>query len=197
MQADSVEIAAIEVWCETCYIRGIASASLKTSGDLIEAVGDTVDKVVDEIGDTIDEIAQYVGDVIETAKDEIFDGNFDVDSWNVPPLNISFDVNVPPMPEYVLEFGFDELEVYAGFQTVISAGVTYQINLWRSGPKALAEELKWEIDSSIDIDVGLSVDLIISVDQEVSISNGFHLKLEDGVQFKIALFSKEVSDVTL
>lgn len=186
----------IQVWCETCYVRGVASASLHAEGNLLNSLGDAVEKVSDQTGDAVEKIADYVGDVIEEAAEEIFDGNFDTSTWDMPVFNVSLDIDLEPLPDYILRFGFEELDVYVGLETVIASGVSYEFNIWRNGPKFSTKKLGWDI-GAVTLDVGLSVDLIINVDQEVTISNGFHLNLEDGVQFQIALFSKEVSKVAL
>jgi hypothetical protein len=77
-------------------------------------------------------------------------------------------------------------------ETVLSGGLTYSLNLYTSNsPIGVA------ISDEIMAGVFFTIDLILSTEAEIDIHSGFHIKLDDGVAFDIALFSQNVSDTTL
>jgi hypothetical protein len=55
------------------------------------------------------------------------------------------------------------------------------------------------ISTGQDLEVGsvFTVDVILSVEAEITISSGFHIKLNDGVAINIPLLGQSISRVTL
>jgi hypothetical protein len=99
---------------------------------------------------------------------------------------------MPEIPETRLSFQFDDLDLYVLLDTVISGGLTYNLNLFTSdSPIGVA------ISDEVQAGVFFTIDLILSTEAEIDISSGFHIKLDDGVSFDIALFGQNVSDTTL
>lgn len=111
----------------------------------------------------------------------------------LPPVpNLGFQIDIPDIPEAILSFQFDDLELYVQLNTVFSGDVTYNLNLYTS-----KTPIGLSIGDEVTAGVVFTVDLILSAGAEVDISSGFHIKLDDGVAFDIALFGQNVTDTTL
>lgn len=94
------------------------------------------------------------------------------------------------MPEAVLEFQFDNTELYVDLSTTFSAGLTYSLKLFM-------QSLGVDLDPDLFLGFVFSIDLILSLENELTINHGFHIKLDDDVLLRIALFSKEATDMKL
>ncbi|KAK1538934.1 uncharacterized protein CCOS01_00248 [Colletotrichum costaricense] len=179
--------AGIEVVCTKCYIKGKASAHLTIDGTF------NATKVATDIGnefeETFDNITTYAKNYVSGVVDNLSDG-LDANDFDFPPLNITFDLDVPSFPEAGLGFGFEDLEIYMQLDTTLSAGLSYTLNLYTS-----TTPLGSKIGDDLLLGVVFSIDLILSVESELQMSSGFHLRMDDEVGFDIALFSKNVSSV--
>jgi hypothetical protein len=112
----------------------------------------------------------------------------------LPTIPFAFDLEVPEIPETHLEIRFDDTELYFELRTVLSVGATYEINLFSSNtPVGIS------IGPTLRLGVIVALDLILSVEtvDALDITTGFHIKLEDGMVFDIALFSDKVSNMML
>lgn len=116
----------------------------------------------------------------------------DSEDFDLPPIDFNFEVDLPEIPECRLEFQFDGLELYMLIDTVLSSSATYTLNLYTSNTP-----IGFAVGNDLQIGVTLSIDLILSADGEIDISTGFHIKLDDGVAINIAMFSKDVSSMTM
>lgn len=156
-----------------------------------QAIQNFTGEVHDEILNTTNQVIDYIEDYFPTVIHN-FDDGIDLDDFDFPPINISFNVAIPDIPECHLKFQFDDLELYMLIDTVLSAGATYNLNLYSSNTPL-------GISASDDLFIGVifSVDLILSADAEIDISSGIHIKLDDGVGLDMALFGKNVSSITL
>ncbi|TQN67423.1 hypothetical protein CSHISOI_08009, partial [Colletotrichum shisoi] len=119
-----------------------------------------------EFEETFDNITKYAKDYVSGVAKKLADG-LDADDFDFPPLNVTFDLD-----------------------TTISAGLTYTLNLYTS-----TTPLGSRIGNDLLLGVVFAVDLILSAESEVQMSSGFHIRMDDGVGFDIALFSKNVSSV--
>ncbi|KAF5687843.1 hypothetical protein FDENT_5133 [Fusarium denticulatum] len=185
--------ASIEITCATCYIKGTATTEFiyDRHFNVSRAFNDFTSQVRREIDDLADETADYIEKYIDTVADNLDDG-FDLDDFDLPPLDYNLNVNVPEIPEFRLQFQFDGLEVYMLIDTVLSAGATYTLNLYTSTTPA-----GFTVRDNLEIGVIFAIDLILSVEGEINISSGFHLRLDDGVLFDIGIFSKNISNLTI
>ncbi|KAJ0307334.1 hypothetical protein COL516b_003947 [Colletotrichum fioriniae] len=179
--------AGIEIVCTKCYIKGKASAHLTIDGTF-NATKVATD-IGNEFGETFDNITTYAKNYVSGVVDNLSDG-LDADDFDFPPLNITFDLDVPSFPEASLGFGFEDLEIYMQLDTALSAGLSYTLNLYTS-----TTPLGSKIGDDLLLGVVFSIDLILSVESELQMSSGFHLRMDDEVGFDIALFSKNVSSV--
>ncbi|KAI8963463.1 hypothetical protein F5Y11DRAFT_365057 [Daldinia sp. FL1419] len=182
----------VDITCTTCYIKGNATAEFSIDGDFnaTQALGNFTSEVGDEILNTTSQVIDYIEDYIPTVFHNLKDG-FDLDDFDFPPINISFNVDVPDIPECRLQFKFDDLELYMLIDTVLTAGATYNLNLYSS-----KTPIGISANNDLFIGVVFSVDLILSADMEIDISSGIHIKLEDGVGLDMALFGQNVSSIT-
>ncbi|PNP78493.1 hypothetical protein FNYG_08123 [Fusarium nygamai] len=185
--------ASIEITCTTCYIKGTATTEFiyDREFNVSRAFSNFTRQVRREIHSLADETADYIEKYIDTVADNLDDG-FDMDDFDLPPLDYNLNVDIPEIPEFRLQFQFDGLEVYMLIDTVLSAGATYTLNLYTSTTPA-----GFAVRDNLEIGVIFTIDLILSVEGEINISSGFHLKLDDGVLFDIAIFSKEISNLTI
>ncbi|KAK2042006.1 hypothetical protein LZ31DRAFT_624722 [Colletotrichum somersetense] len=177
----------ISIVCARCYIKGEAVAHLTIDGtfNASQALGE----VGGELAETFDNITTYARDYVSGVAAKLADG-LDADDFDFPPLNVTFDVDVPDFPEARLGFGFDDLELYVRLDTTLSAGLSYSLNLYTS-----TTPLGARVGDALHLGVVFAVDLILSAESEVRMSSGFHIRMDDRVGFDIALFSKNVSSV--
>jgi len=119
-------------------------------------------------------------------------GDFDFDDLDLPPLNIDFNINVPSIPEIVLQLQFDGLELYVELDTTFSGELTYNLNLYTS-----ETPIGFSIGDDLFLGVVVDVDLILSADANITISSGFHILLDDGAQLEIPLFSNSSADIRM
>lgn len=114
--------------------------------------------------------------------------------WNdfeLPTFNQDIDFDIPEIPGCNLTFKFDGFELYMNMNTILGAGVTYELPLFRSiGP------LGFHITDDLELGVFFTIDLILTAEGELDINNGFHIKLDDGFGIDITLFADNISDVT-
>ncbi|KAI8947549.1 hypothetical protein F4801DRAFT_498796 [Xylaria longipes] len=183
--------AAVEVTCVTCYVKGLVTAELGFASDF--NIAQAIKNFTEDVGEEIENVTKTAFNYLE---DEVLGGwanltdhaNFsDID---FPPLNISFNVDVPDIPECRLHFQFDDLELYMLLDTVISAGMTYTLNLYSSNTP-----IGFSIDSETFVGVIVSIDLILGVDADIDISSGLHIKVDDGMALDLSLFSQNISNV--
>lgn len=185
--------ASVDVICTTCYIKGVATAEFSVDGDFnaTQAIQNFTGEVHDEILNVTDTAIHGIEGYFSSVADNLEDG-IDLDDFDFPPINFTFNVDMPDIPECHLKFQFDDLELYMLIDTVLSGGATYNLNLYSSNTPI-------GISASNELFIGVifSVDLILSVEAEIDISSGIHLKLEDGVGLDMALFGQNVSSITL
>ncbi|KAM5383706.1 hypothetical protein ACJZ2D_001695 [Fusarium nematophilum] len=184
--------AGIEITCTTCYIKGIAKTRFIHDPDF--NVTDTFDNFIEEVGEEFRSLATEAVDYVEEYIDSVRDNTEDVmdlDDFDLPPPDFAFDIDLPEIPDFRLQFEFDDLEVYMLIDTVLSAGATYTLNLYTS-----STAIGFVVSDDIELGVIFTIDLILSVEGEIDVSSGFHLKLDDGVAIDIALFSEHVSSIT-
>ncbi|EWZ84317.1 hypothetical protein FOCG_11741 [Fusarium oxysporum f. sp. radicis-lycopersici 26381] len=192
-QGNSSVSASIEITCATCYIKGTATTEFiyDREFNVSRAFSNFTNQVRRGIDSLADETADYIEKYIDTVADNLEDG-FDMDDFDLPPLDYNLNIDIPEIPEFRLQFQFDGLEVYMLIDTVLSAGATYTLNLYTSTTPA-----GFAVRDNLEVGVIFAIDLILSVDGEINISSGFHLRLDDGVLFDIAIFSKEISNLTI
>ncbi|EWG47592.1 hypothetical protein FVEG_07659 [Fusarium verticillioides 7600] len=192
-QGNASVSASIEISCATCYIKGTATTEFiyDREFNVSRAFSNFTSQVRREIDNLADETADYIENYIDTVADNLDDG-FDLDDFDLPPLDYNLNVDIPEIPEFRLQFQFDGLEVYMLIDTVLSAGATYTLNLYTSTTPA-----GFAVRDNLELGVIFAIDLILSVEGEINISSGFHLRLDDGVLFDIAIFSKRISNLTI
>lgn len=183
----------VEITCTTCYVKRTANAKFTVAGDFnsSQALHNFTEDVKTEIEDLGAAAVDYIETYINRVAANLSDG-IDLDDFNLSPIDLDFDINLPEIPECQLQFRFDGLELYMLIDTVLSAGATYTLNLYTSNTP-----IGFAVGEYLEIGVIFSIDLILSVDGEIDISTGFHIKLEDGVTLDISMFSKDVSSVEL
>ncbi|KAI0905301.1 hypothetical protein F4823DRAFT_145066 [Ustulina deusta] len=184
--------AGIEVTCTTCYVKGLVTAELGFDSDfnIAQAITNFTKDVGEEIRNVTDAAITYLDNEIPGLLANLTD-DLDFSDISFPPLNISFNIDVPDIPECRLRFQFDDLELYMLIDTVLSAGTTYTLNLYSTNtPIGLS------VDSETFVGVIVSIDLILGVDADIDISSGLHIQVKDGMALDLSLFSQNISSVT-
>ncbi|KAJ4309544.1 hypothetical protein N0V84_011448 [Fusarium piperis] len=105
-------------------------------------------------------------------------------------MDVDFNIDLPEIPEFRLQFQFDGLEMYMLIDTVLSAGATYTLNLYTS-----TTPVGFAVSDNLEVGVIFTIDLILSVEGEINISSGFHLRLDDGVVFELGIFSDKIASI--
>lgn len=152
----------------------------------IGSISNNVQNLTESVGDYL---VNYTSGVLANVQDGV-----DASDFALPTFPFAFDLNVPEMPETHLKIQFDNLELYLELNTVISYGVTYEINLFSStSPYGV------RVGTVLQLGIVAAVDLILTIEStdSIDISTGFHIKLEDGIVFDLALFGDKVSDMAL
>ncbi|OTA92445.1 hypothetical protein M434DRAFT_12375 [Hypoxylon sp. CO27-5] len=182
----------IDITCTTCYIKGNATAQFSVDGgfNATQAIQNFTGQVKNEISNITDEVIDSIENYFPTVLHNLEDG-IDLDDFDFPPINATFDVDFPDIPECRLQFSFDGLELYMLLDTVLSAGATYNLNLYSSNTP-----IGVSASNELFLGVIFSVDLILSAEAQIDISSGIHIKLEDGVGLDMALFGRNVSSIT-
>lgn len=182
----------IEVTCTTCYVRGLATAQLTIDNDF--DMEDTYNTTATSVQNNIEQLASNITSYLDNYTDSVMTNLTDGIDWsdfNLPTFPYEFDLAIPPMPACHLQFQFDGLEMYMAVETVLSAGATYELNLYSS-----TTFLGLAVDP-VQFGLVLQVDLILAIDGEIDISSGIHIKLDDGVTMNIDLFGSSVNELVV
>lgn len=180
----------LEIFCNTCYIKGIAHAELIIGGtlDVSEAFLNLTDQFSDAIEQITDVVTEFGEDVWAEVTEFAQTRDFDM-----PPLEVDLEgLDVPVMPDVTLRFGFDELDLLIDIDVTLSASTEYKLNLYTSqGP------FGFKIADDLLVGVVFSVDLILSANTAVTLGTGFHLQLDDGFAIELAMFADEVANLQM
>jgi hypothetical protein len=169
----------IGIVCSTCYVKGTATGDLTLTGDF------NLHKVIDGVEGDVKNVAKEAVDQLE---DYIEDMNF----HSLPTLNLSLNLDdLTALPDAQVHFEFDDLELYLGLDIQLSSQSTYTYPLFRS-----ETEVGFSVPG-LEVGAVFGVDLVLIADSEVDIGTGIHIKLDDGVGFDLAMFSSNVSDMTM
>jgi hypothetical protein len=161
--------------------------------NVTEAVDATVSSIGSNVRNLTDSVEDYLTNYTSGVLSHVQDG-VNASDFALPTFPFAFDLTIPELPETHIKIQFDELELYLELSTVISYGVTYEINLFSStSPYGV------RFGYVLHLGIVAAVDLILSIEStdKVDISTGFHIKLEDGIMFDLALFSDKMSDMVL
>jgi len=151
-------------------------ASLTVKGDIGNTISNYTAEIKNEVNNITEAVFDVVGDTVGTVVDliadvftgDVFEPDYDLE---FPTLaNISFDLDLKPLPGVSVKFEFqDDFELYMLLNTKLGAGATYTLNLYASkSPVGIA------IGSDITAGVVVVIDLILDVTTAVEISSGFH-----------------------
>lgn len=182
----------VEVTCNTCYIKGEAKAQLRIDGEFnaTQALDQTITKFKGRIDNFTETADQYLEDYVDGVVKKLGDG-IDASDFELPTFPYNFDIDVPAIPEALLRFQFDGLELYMQVDTTLNLGATYTISLYRSNTP-----LGLSLTKDLEVGVIFTIELIFSVESEITIGSGFHIQLNDGIAIEIPMFSNNVSDIT-
>ncbi|KAK7740638.1 hypothetical protein SLS62_011050 [Diatrype stigma] len=171
---------------------GNATASLSIDGDFdaLQAFQNLTDQVGGQIENITDTTWDWVQDAVGDVVDNLADG-IDSSDFNLPPLDLDFNVQYPDIPECHLQFQFDGLELYLMLNTALSGGADYQLPLYSSNTL-----YGLSLDKDTFIGVIFSVDLILSLNADINFTSGIHIKIDDGAAIDLSLFGNSVSSIT-
>lgn len=183
----------MKIVCRTCYVKATATAELTMDArfNVSQAVRSLTEQVGTQFENVTDAVKELAGQYFTNVTGKLSDG-IDPEDFDLPPLDVDFDIQVPDMPECRLKFQFDGLEIYSAIDTKLSGGVTYSLNLFSS-----QTALGIRLDDELSLGVVLQLDLILSADTEIDVSSGFHIQLDDGTSLSMILFGETFSDTRL
>lgn len=150
--------------------------------------------MTEQVADQIENITDTTWDWAKNATGGIFDNladGLDSSDFDLPPLDLDFNIQYPELPECHLQFQFDGLELYLMLNTALSGGADYKLPLYSSNTLG-----GLSLDSETFVGVIFSVDLILSISAEMDFTSGIHIKIEDGVAIDLSLFSNDISSIT-
>ncbi|RYP77639.1 hypothetical protein DL771_001007 [Monosporascus sp. 5C6A] len=162
-KGDAAAEISVEITCVTCYLK-------------VENITDT----------TFEWVTNSTGEVF----DNFLDGP-DSSDFDIPPLELDFNIEYPNIPECSLRFQFDGLELYLLLNTVLSGNADYKLTLYTSNTLA-----GLSISSDTFVGVIFSVDLILSTSADIDFTSGIHIKVDDGVAIELSLFGNNISSIT-
>ncbi|KAF3904550.1 hypothetical protein ABW21_db0201965 [Orbilia brochopaga] len=177
----------VEITCTTCYIKATVLAELfiAEAFNISETFNNFTAEIGQEIDNTTETTLNYVKNYTSGVVTKLSDG-FDLDDFDLPPIDVDFNIDIPEIPQVQLRFQFDDLELYVALNTVFSGGVTYSLNLYTSEtPIGIAVD-------DLFLGIVVDVDLILSAEAEIEISSGFHIKVDDGATLSLALFGNSI-----
>jgi hypothetical protein len=182
--------AGIDIVCTTCYVKGTATAQLTIDGNFnfTQAYDNITTQIEGDLKTIISTGENYAENVTSIIAHDLDHLDFD---FVLPPLNVDLNIDIPEIPESLLTFQFDGLELYMQIDTILSAGATYDLNLYTSKTEfgvSVGDEL---------VGIVFTVDIILSVEADIDISSGFHIQLNDGLAIDIPMFDHNVSSITL
>jgi hypothetical protein len=187
-------VESITITCTTCYITGKATAQLTINGNF--NASQAFLNIVNETRANFDNITTsaiaYVEHELEAAAKNATSLNFNFNDLSPPTLsNVSFDMHIPGVPQVLLQLQFDGMELYVQLDTVLAVESTYTVNLFTpETPIGLTIP-------DVKFGVWFSLDLILDAKAYVDISSGFHIKLDDGVKYDIAMFATDASEMDM
>ncbi|RYP81006.1 hypothetical protein DL769_002186 [Monosporascus sp. CRB-8-3] len=158
--------------------------------DLLQAVYNVTDQVGDQVENITDTTFEWVTNSTGEVFDNLLDGP-DSSDFDIPPLDLDFNIEYPDIPECSLRFQFDGLELYLMLNTVLSGNGDYKLSLYTSDTLA-----GLSLSSDTFVGVIFSVDLILSISADIDFTSGIHIKVDDGVAIELSLFGNDISSIT-
>ncbi|KAK0723490.1 hypothetical protein B0T26DRAFT_640423 [Lasiosphaeria miniovina] len=181
----------VEIQCKTCYLKGAASASFTVKGNASEIFTAYIDQVQDVAENITEGVFDQIGLAAKQTFGNIISDGLDIDDFVMPTLNVSLDIDLPPLPSVDIKFEFDAgLELYVELGVKLHAGATYSLNLFSSNtPIGVA------LGPDILAGVAVTVDLILDIQAAIEITSGFHLKVDKPLGMELTMFSTNLSHI--
>ncbi|KAL6362126.1 hypothetical protein LRP88_05610 [Fusarium phalaenopsidis] len=150
--------ASIEITCATCYIKGTATTKFIYDRDF--NISDAFENFTNQVESEVRSLATQVTDYVEEYVDGVvmkLDDGVGLDDFDLPPMDVNFNIDLPEIPEFRLQFQFDGLEMYMLIDTVLSAGATYTLNLYTS-----TTPVGFAVSDNLEVGVIFTIDLILN-----------------------------------
>jgi hypothetical protein len=185
---------AVEITCESCYIKGGFTASLNVKGNSTDALTKYTNDVRDSVQNVTQTAFNQITDGLQlSTPSNATSGDMETANLQLPTVDVDFDLDIAPLPGVSAQFQFNEgLELYMLLNTKIAVGSTYVVNLFSS-----KTPLDITIGSNITAGVALGIDLVITSRNPIDVTSGFHLRLDKGASMEFDLFSSNVSNVAM
>lgn len=155
---------------------------------LITETKDAVEDYIDRL-DSWRNVTGYINSTYHNFQD-----GFDLTDFLPPTLDLSFDneTNLTAIPESMLTFRFEDLDLYMELDTSLSVEAEYTLPLYHSNtPVGIS------LPDGLEFGILFTVDLILSVSGSLEMTSGLHVKVDDHVALNIELFGDEVSGIDL
>ena len=181
-QLETTLEAGIEVTCVYCYVACHAAFEVEVPDS---------SEIASFWDSTLEAIQGAIGNLTDVGEELIFPDDDDNTTTSHALDNVA-NVTLPQPPAVSLRVELSDLELYAELQTVISGQATFTLTLYRS-----TTPIGVWLDENNEIGAIFTVDLLLSAEADVTINSGFHIKLDDGVSFNLALFRENVRSLEM
>jgi hypothetical protein len=155
-----------------------------------------LDDTIDEVGNKLENIShaavEWAADALHSTAENVT--SLDFDDFTLPPFNVSLDVDIESIPAASLQFSFEEFELFMQVRTKLAAASTFTIPILK--PTVIPEESGVQFEVGV-LGVFLTVDLILDFGVSLDLTSGIHIKLDDGMSFKIDLFGNKPSEIAV
>jgi hypothetical protein len=184
----------VEITCESCYVKGGFTASLKVRGNSTDALTKYTNDVHDSVRNVTQTAFNQITDGLQASTpSNATSGDRGTANVQLPTVEVDFGLDLVPLPGVSAQFQFNEgLELYLLLNTKIAVGSTYIVNLFSS-----KTPLDVTIGSNITTGVALDMDLVLTSRNPIDVTSGFHLRLDKGASMEFDLFSSNVSNVAM
>ena len=149
----------VEITCESCYIKGGFTASLKVKGNSTDALTKYTNEVHDSVRNVTQSAFNQITDGLQASTpSNATSGDIETANVQLPTVEVDFDLDLAPVPGVSAQFQFNEgLELYMLLNTKIAVGSTYIVNL-----VSFKTPLDVTIGSNITAGVALDIDLVLT-----------------------------------
>ncbi|ORY58782.1 uncharacterized protein BCR38DRAFT_460658 [Pseudomassariella vexata] len=182
----------IKVTCTKCYIKANATAQLTVDGNVnaTQEFETFKNQISGEFNSTTDKLEQFFRKQVSNETD--FLDVFDIDNLDLTTTDVKLNIHTVDFPGCFLSFQFDDMELYMMMDTTLSGSATYTINIYTSNTP-----LGISIGKDSSLGIIFTIDLILSTEAPVSLSSGFHIKVDDGASFHVPLLGENITDTNI
>ncbi len=191
----------VTIMCKSCYATAKLTTSLTFSDrfDATKGIEDVTNGVQPITKTMTQNVVNFIQSTFQNSSTAVMpdiqnvaDGNLGLEMLPYPTLPFDFNPAIASIQDITVQHQIDGMELYAQLETSLSKGATYEMNLFTS--KSMTP---LRISDSLSLGVSADVDLIIDARSAMDMTNGFHIRFNDGLLMEMKLFANTPPHVTL